>query len=633
MNSPNDKVNLAKDSDDSFSSKDVEQVDLEIPVEDKEELWKKTGFQRILGGYWHNYIFVLGTMVFGLLILGVLFPNYILPFPEALGFRSVVTSLFALMFTIFDVGIGSAVTRFVAEFVGVGKIKKGLSYVRFFIWFQMFTGLIQVTAIAVWGLHWAPEIKEFSSLVWMFLIYSTVQFPGMLGIFKSVLSAFQRFDKVNIVTFVQTVLLESSTQIGFIFLGRWWGVNNPQFGELMGATLGYILGLYIDDFLAMMLSAKFFSDILEEYNITFWETLVPEFDKKTVVRATKFGLKNMAQGIFYQISMLMITGMTIAWLPNYATIVGLFSIADGVTRVVIQDLPAKAAISESYNNGKIALTKYYTTATFKCYGILTFFLAVEIVQLVPSVISTVAGNYASAAWMIAPLMVSRFFIGPIHFSDSVHQGCDKPEYAAYSLAVQMIGRAISFWILLSPKALPSLIPNYNLALAYVLADFPSVIAKNIFAWWIVDRKLFKVKINWWQTIIAPALSTLPLFAVNRVLLYFFNTYFRDNPTAAIIYAICILIFLIFGIPTLVFFPTLGFFGGWDERGLRHLKEAAEISGPSKPITMMLYKGAKFGFDHSPLREFGQEHKIPYKSADREAKELFLLRRESTGAIK
>ena len=59
MNSPNDKVNLAKDSDDSFSSKDVEQVDLEIPVEDKEELWKKTGFQRILGGYWHNYIFVL----------------------------------------------------------------------------------------------------------------------------------------------------------------------------------------------------------------------------------------------------------------------------------------------------------------------------------------------------------------------------------------------------------------------------------------------------------------------------------------------------------------------------------------------------------------------------------------------
>ena len=41
-----------------------------------ELLWQKSGFQRILGGYWHNYIFNLGILVFGLVMLGIIFPNY-----------------------------------------------------------------------------------------------------------------------------------------------------------------------------------------------------------------------------------------------------------------------------------------------------------------------------------------------------------------------------------------------------------------------------------------------------------------------------------------------------------------------------------------------------------------------------
>lgn len=590
----------------------------------EDELWQETGFQRILGGFWHNYIFMLFIMIFGMVMMGLIFPNYILPYPEAMGFKSVVSSLFSLLFTIFDVGIGSAVTRFVAEYVGRGEMKKGMEYLRFFIWFQMITGLLQVTIVAFWALRFATETTTFAPLVWFFIINSLVQYPGMLGIYRSALQAFQRYDKANIVSFVQMVFLESTTQIIFIFVGRWWGINTPYMGELMGATMGYIIGLYIDDFLAMVLAAKYFSDVLKPYGISIWDTFVPRFSKKVIKKALLFGSKNMAQGIFYQVSMLWITGVTMIWLPNYSTIIGLFSIADGLARLIIQDLPTKAAIAESYNSGKLRLTDYIIQSQFKWYGILTFFLTLEIGMLIPPVLGDIAANYASAAWMIPYLLISRFFIPPIHFSDSVQQGCDKPEYAAYSLAVQMVTRMITFTLLLNPGMIPSLIPGYNYTIAYLMADLPPIIAKNIFAWMLIDRKLVKIRVNIWQTFVAPFLAILPLIPINLGLLWLFNTY-STNQFIAIIMGLIFIVFLLFGAPTFIVFPMLGLVGGWDERSIEHLKNAALISGPSKPFVMTMYRISKWCWDRSPLKKIGKKYKIPYEDADREAIELIQKR--------
>jgi O-antigen/teichoic acid export membrane protein len=583
---------------------------------DTEELWKKTGFQRILGGFWHNYLFNLFTMAFGVGVIGLIFPIYILPFPEAMGFKSVVSSLFALMFTIFDVGIGTSVTRFVAEYAGRGEIRTAMEYFRFFVWFQMITGLIQVTIVAIWAIWFATQITIFAPLVWFFLINSCVQYPGMLGIYKSGLGAFQRFDKVNILSFVQSVFLESTTQIIFILIGRYLGSQNPIMGELMGATMGYIIGLYIDDFLALLLSAYYFSKILRPYGISIWDTFIPRVSKKVMKESLSFGLKNMAQGLFYEVSMLFMTFIQMLWLPNYATIIGLFTIADTVTRVVIQDLPTNASVSEAYNSGKLKLTDYYIQSQFKWYGILTFYLAVEIGMLIPPIIGKIAANYSAAAGMIPFLMVSRFFIGPIHFSDSVQQGCNKPEYAAYSLFVQMAARLISFtaWF-----------PNYNLVTAYLLADVPAVLAKNIFAWWLIDRKIIKVRINVWQTLITPAISIIPLIPINLFFVYLFNIYATDQITAILIAAV-FMVFILFGAPIFVVFPIIGFFGGWDQKGLLHLQNAGAISGPSKVIVNLMHKFALIGMNHSPLKHYSYKFRIPWEEADREANELIELRK-------
>jgi hypothetical protein len=70
---------------------------------------------------------------------------------------------------------------------------------------------------------------------------------------------------------------------------------------------------------------------------------------------------------------------------------------------------------------------------------------------------------------------------------------------------------------------------------------------------------------------------------------------------------------------------LGFVGGWDKRGLEHVKEAAEISGPSKKLTYFMYRTGKWAYDLSPLKVLGEKSRIPHEEADKEALELTLLR--------
>jgi hypothetical protein len=249
---------------------------------------------------------------------------------------------------------------------------------------------------------------------------------------------------------------------------------------------------------------------------------------------------------------------------------------------------------------------------------------VEVIQLVPPILVSVASSYAKAADLIPWLLISRFFIGPIHFSDQVHKGCDKPEYAMYSLFVQMSFRALFFLILLAPKALPSLFDNYNYIAAYCIADLPSVLAKNVFAWWIVNKYLYKVKINWWQTIFAPLFSILPIILLNIGIIYGFQTLSNGIFYLSVLLSIVVLLSIFFISPLILMF-MLGFVGGFDDRGLIHLRDAAILSGSMKWMVMGMYNLSKWGLRISPLKNFSPKFAIPHIAADKEAEELNKMR--------
>ncbi len=581
----------------------IDAVRADLPS-DPRELWKVPGFHRPLGGFMQNYFLLILTYLGGMVLLGFVIPQIILPFPEALGFNSLITTFFSFLFTFLDFGIGDSLERYVAQYHAADP-EKALQFVRFFIWFQMISGLAQITGIAFFSFIWLRN-TDITYATWFFIFHSLLQYPGMLGIYKSSLNAFQRFDKSNVVGFVQTVVMESSTRIICILLGRFLGAQNPVIGELVGATIGYIVGSYLDDFFAFLLAAHYFRQILKPLGYGLWDTIRPIITREVARQAMTFGIKRMLAPLTNEIVSFLIALMVVVWLPNYGTILGLYYIADGVVRLMIQDLPVQAPIAEAYNQGAKKLTSYIIAGQWKYYGVFTAIFALEIGMLVAPVIGLVAVNYAAASGMIPLLVISRIFVLPIQFSDRVQTGCDKPLHVTYSLWVEQSVRALSYFLLLGVFRLGMI--------GYLLADLPAYASKLVFAWLLIYKKIIRFKINIWQSFVAPGIALLPFIPINLILVYIF-TAVASNQFIAIILAVVYVASILVFFPTLLYFPMYALAGGYDDYGIEMLRLTTGMAGPSKWFARLLYRTTAWGHRHSPLRN---RFSIPWEDAHEEA---------------
>src|SRR6056297_2510036 len=137
-------------------------------LNEKDAVWHEIGFVRPLGGMLYNIMLVLGGSIFGIGFSIWLLPNVIYPFPSAMGWESMTKSLFAFYFAVADVGLGTAIQRFIGE-QNIKNPKKSIQYLQFFIYFQMFTGLIQITIMAFWVLYGAND-SDLAYASWFFLL-------------------------------------------------------------------------------------------------------------------------------------------------------------------------------------------------------------------------------------------------------------------------------------------------------------------------------------------------------------------------------------------------------------------------------------------------------------------------------
>ncbi len=119
------------------------------------ELWEKIGFHKPLAGFWYNLIFSLISMILGLFISGVIV-NIFYPYPESNGYRNVTGGIFGLLFTIFDLGTHMTMDRFIAE-ARIKNPARMLNYIQYFVWYQAFTGLVQVTVVSIYALFIVPN--------------------------------------------------------------------------------------------------------------------------------------------------------------------------------------------------------------------------------------------------------------------------------------------------------------------------------------------------------------------------------------------------------------------------------------------------------------------------------------------
>ncbi len=314
--------------------------------------------------------------------------------------------------------------------------------------------------------------------------------------------------------------------------------------------------------------------------------------------------------------------MTMNWLPNYTTIIALFTLASGVASVTSVAFTITPAISESYNNGYYNLTQYYIKQQWKHWAHIASFLFVMIYMIIPPVFRYLSGEYALAAEIMPILLVTRLLIFPINFGSSVAQGINKPEYQTFALFIEQTVRALSFFFFLNPwgSLLTILGPNYALAL-YITADVPAFCSKLVFQWLFVKRTIkFSIAPNFYQTFVAPVLTAIPLFLITRIPVALFNRVVQtsDNMILAIGILAATLLIALFTFPMLIVYPFSALVGGWDDDGLEAFRLAAQICGPSSFLVKPMVKLTIWAHNLSPMKN---KFPIDFSKAKPEAEEL------------
>jgi len=588
-------------------------------------LWKTSGFHRVLGGFWNNFIYLIAFLLFGIAFGAVILP-ILIPYPDVMGYINTLGQMFGLLFVVMDLGTHNALGRFMAEEVGKGDIRKAIAYVRFFIWFQAITGLIQITLITGWVFLFLPDDVNLAYLIFPILSYVVKQYPGSVNVFKAVLGGFQRFDRSNIVEFAQKVFFEMTTLILCLYLGGKWGAETPQIGAMLGYAIGYSLGLYLDDILAMILSAWFVKRILRDYDLKLIDLLVPEFKKDIAWGSLKFGMKSFTAGLIDNVGRIFALGLVVNFVPQYSAIYGFIMICDGITQPLARRLPVGPAFSESYNNRKYYLSRYLLQATWKWQLMWLVCVAPIIAIAVPPTIGYIAPHYASAAVVLPFVVVRRILKNFNNLGRSVAESGDLPRFSIYNSVVLLIAKIVSYMVLVHPAGIQSLYGGgFDIMRAYLFAE---IIIPQFFGtlsmWYLINKKIIEIRINMYQTfgvVFVAFAGYVPLiYGIMDVL----NLESIEGTTKVIILIILTLLALIFIVPN-VFFAIVGFMAGWDERGLEHFEDAVKMSGPSKPFMTIWYKVSAFFYKISPMKKIGNKFRIPHKRADQEARELTISR--------
>lgn len=565
--------------------------------------WETIGYQRVLGGFFYDW----GIEIIGFFLGALILPLYIfifIPYPSAEGYRGVASGFFNIIYFYFDIATRYGLERFIGEY-RVKNPRKMLGYLQFYIWYQMFTGLVQVTWISyiVFNNMLGGDLGY---LAWLFLIYCSQQYPGMLGYFRDALKGLQQFKWDNILEFLGGRVFEFFTSLFFILLFRWIGQNDPRIGDLMGAAIGAAIGKYLDDFIRVGTAMYFFNKVMKPYGISARDCFgYNHIDLDIVKNALWWGIQLSLPGMLGTSLSFFNLLITITYLPQYAHWATIAGLSDFIANLMGQGryLNMKAATAEAYMNGKTELAQYYFSQSFRwLFLMMSVFLGIVLVYM-PMVLDVVmqieaAENYLLAIPFMIPMTVWRIFDYQDDKFDDIIIGTNHPTAKTlYSLGGSISGTIWHFFTL-AILAWHVKFGLNGIIMIYTFAGFGGYFVFLFIRWIFIEYHVFHVKIPVWQGIIAPLLSAgtiipVGLFWLNFVHIPYIEPFGIDLVTliagaeAAIEYGPLVagLLTLLFALFTTIFqfFFFLGFFGGWDDFGLLIMYKVYHLSGPSKPI--------------------------------------------------
>lgn len=594
----------------------------------------KVGYARPLGGYFYQFFFaILGGVVLFALYGSIL--EVVYPYPTAKGYIDGCMVLFSFVQFLFNIPTGFAIERFISEWRIKNPLKM-LEYIRFYIWYQMTTGLILVSSISIYILTMLSSSSGLEYAKWLMLILIIREYPAMLDIFFSCIKGLQQFHFESQIYFSRDIITKG-LEIAFTIGGRLWGEQIPEIGGMMGLAIGWAIGTYIDDFINMFISCLYFNKVLKNMGFRLKDVIVPHFGKDVIKTSILYGIQVSWPGIVTTL-----TGMFMffAWyqlVPAYLTLKTLNTTADELANITkrSEGINLKGGLSESYNNGKIHLTQYYVGQTFKWYGFFTTGIGIVLITFFPALMEVIFSGHELQVYMLAipfilPNVLHTVLVEGLE--GEVKQILNMTNHQMFNSIMDVCHHFANLFITYFYLFIAMLPQRYGIAaMIWILpmGTFPADFGFMMIRWWYVNKNVFPVKVPYWQAFIAPLIPGGIVFVVGRLWIATVHQMLINSVGSAIA-GIATVAFGVIGCFLFMYITLYSYFGGWDDYGLATFYEAVKISGPSRIFFVPIAKLTGLLVKISPLHN---KFPIPWKEAEREAFELMIVRERNDMAKK
>ncbi len=594
--------------------------------------WDQLGFHRPISGTFFAIGFLPFEALLGVLLLPLAQLTY-LRFPEISSYEMIASGLFLAVYTIMDFELGNAVERFVPEYL-IKNPRKALQFATFFIKYQMWTGLFQVTLLS-WIILATLRNTNMAYLMFFLLFINVKQYPGQLGIFDSLLYSHQAFNKQFLRSFTQVSIIQNITGPIFGLIGLFYGISNPVIGELMGLALGYAIGRYVDDFLGFSIGGYFYAKIIKEQfpGLRLRDVVFQKVDRDVWTVAFKYSIKLMPNTVFSSLLGFFGWSIKVNYIPGYVTWSGLIKTGEEVTkyagwgREVLGK--SQAGMAESYNNDKQTMFKYYIASSWK-YNFFLFILFFSVLAIgLPAVLDgIIMVGFLNKQWIGVTVVIPWLLLKQSYqfLDDTLSKAVFVTNHPEVNTALNIASTIIDlfftwyFFVVL------------NLGwVGLILMAVPSQVVRIIVRYIWVHKHMVKLDMAFWkgiawQVFVAPLLAGACYWGFIWFAAYGIYPALRAALGDDLI-VISTLVVILFVIVTafLFYFPLYAFFGGFDEYSLGVYKKAVALTGPSILFTWPFYKLFTWGYRHSP---FKLRAKIAFsEQANREVLELARLRLE------
>jgi O-antigen/teichoic acid export membrane protein len=550
----------------------------------QQSAWEQVGFHRPLAGF--LFLVAVGLVLFIVVMIyqqAVLY-GVLLKSAQARGVWSLITYFFNTFWLLFDWGTAIAFVKFFAE-RRVDDPRQGIKYAQIYVWWQAITGTIQLGAVVLAAAFIVPH-TGYAFMSYYLILHALIQFPGFLTVFQSTLRAYQRQDYdqlLNLVFFLAPILIQSAT----VYLLSQWGEANPVFGPSMGGVFGLGVGAYLTQVVVFVAGYALLKRLGYNASVLF----MAHFDRNLLLDTLKFGTPITIAGVVgalgYSVQMALVVKYVLNWTEvqgnwDVVSAQGLLMAYSAVAGLYMGLLPT---ISEAFNHGRLALTRYYVAQGFKYGGFFSAFIASALIGVGDRFILSVLGeDYQRAAGLMAVMGLWGMLQFPAWFSDRLQEGAGRPDLEMWLLIMEQTLRIVLMFLFMPSLQLAGMILAYLIALP----------VKNVVAWWANGRWILSFRIYWWQTAIAPLLAG----GVNWMLLRLLGDAMGGQEINQIAGVLLFFIALLPSLPVYCFFT--GFFGGWDDDGLAELRRAAGLSSLGKPIAWLIYRASALGARLGPL---------------------------------